>query len=109
MTMTPPSHLTASNFSLLLFKTSSAPSSSIPRTACALRTASNITGNFVNETLWTRDSSGWRNEWLFDGLSPQTNYTAYAVVNETQVSGPSFFVTKSGETLRASFSMGADN
>ena len=51
------------------------------------------------EKLWLRDADGWRTEWLVGGLSPQTNYTAYALQDGTKVSGPIFLSTKSGTYL----------
>jgi calcium channel MID1 len=107
LTMTPPSGLAALNVSLLLFNTSGAPASSVPRTACALRAAAKSVGQVINETFWLRDADGWRQEWLVGQLLPLTNYTAYAVVNETQVSQPLFFATKSGERPRPALDVGA--
>ncbi|KAF9260985.1 hypothetical protein L218DRAFT_931582 [Marasmius fiardii PR-910] len=53
-------------------------------------------GNVANRTQWLRDArEGWREQLLVDGLSPQTNYTAFFVEGGKKVSGPTYFVTKS--------------
>ena len=84
------------NFTLVLSPTSIAsPLTNLQQTGCRL-TAINSTGTILNDTLWLRDIKGWRNQWLVDGLSPLTNYTAYVVQDSTKVSGPIYFVTKSG-------------
>lgn len=53
--------------------------------------------------LWLKDEAGWRWQWLISGLQPQTNYTAYVVQNNTKVSQPINFVTKSGTCRNAVF------
>jgi calcium channel MID1 len=90
----PPS--SATTFSLLIEQTGAQALAALPQTACAIK-AINGTGSVVSQQLWLRDTNGFRNQWLVEGLSPATNYTVYVVVNGTQLSGPSYFVTKSGE------------
>lgn len=85
------------SFSLTISPTSSSLTS-LPQTGCALK-AQISTGTVINETLWPRDASGWRNQWVVNGLFPLTNYTAYVVEDGTKVSGPLYFVTKSGMFL----------
>jgi len=75
--------------------TSSQVLTSLPQTACMISSQSSSSGNIANESLWLRDEQGWRMQWLLEGLSPQTNYTAYVVENNTTLSGPMYFVTKS--------------
>jgi calcium channel MID1 len=93
----PPGPLVASNFSLAIFPTSSSPAGRIPRTGCALRAATNGTGSILNEMLWQRGDQMWRHEWMIGALTPLTNYTAYGIINGTQISGPTYFMTKSGQ------------
>jgi calcium channel MID1 len=91
---TPPS--SSPNFTLVLAATSSVPPlTGLQQTGCRL-SAVNSTGVVVNETLWLRDIQGWRNQWLVNDLSPVTNYTAYVIQDQTKVSGPIYFITKSG-------------
>ncbi|KAH7909014.1 stretch-activated Ca2+-permeable channel component-domain-containing protein [Hygrophoropsis aurantiaca] len=92
--LSPPSPPSASpNFTLVI----GPPSSSLttrPQTACSLRSAS-LTGTQISNELWLRDTDGWRSQWLMGGLAPVTNYTAYVIQDQTKVSGPINFVTKS--------------
>ena len=95
-----PSNDHVSNFSIILAPTT--PQSGnrkltdIPQTGCALNAlAPANVGTVVNKTLWLRDSDGWRNQWLVDGLESSTNYTAYVIQDNTKVSGPIYFTTKS--------------
>ena len=88
------------NVSLFLITTDASSLSTLPRTGCAMRastadSARNL-GASQSQGLWLRDQSGWRWQWLVNGLTPQTNYTVYAIANETYVSGPINFATKSG-------------
>lgn len=89
------------NLTLIISPTSSNPSlTSVPQTGCRLaQTAS--TGNQLNQTLWLKDSDGWRSQWLLGGLNPVTNYTAYVIQDNTKISGPIMFATKSGELFPA--------
>ncbi|KAJ7284573.1 stretch-activated Ca2+-permeable channel component-domain-containing protein [Mycena rebaudengoi] len=52
-------------------------------------------GTIETQSLWLRNTSGWRSEWLVTGLTPKTNYTMYVIENSFKVSGPIYFVTKS--------------
>jgi calcium channel MID1 len=89
-----PSPPSSPNFTLILAPTSS--SLSVPQTGCRL-SAIQSSGNELNQTLWLRDQTGWRSQWLIGGLNPATNYTAFVVQDSTKVSGPIYFLTKSGE------------
>ncbi|KAG6373620.1 stretch-activated Ca2+-permeable channel component-domain-containing protein [Boletus reticuloceps] len=82
------------NFTLVIAP-ASAQLSSLPQTACALLNAPS-TGSIVGNDPWLRSSEGWRSQWLVDGLSPSTNYTAYVIQDALKVSGPIYFATKSG-------------
>lgn len=94
------------NVTLVVAPTSSSSIfTSLPRTGCALRA---VAANGVQQLglkqsdgLWLKDGNGWRWQWVISGLNPQTNYTVFAVTNETYVSGPINFVTKSGTLSRA--------
>lgn len=46
--------------------------------------------------MWLRDALGWRREWLVGRLAALTNYTVYAIQDDTRLSGPIYFTTKSG-------------
>ncbi|CCL98468.1 uncharacterized protein FIBRA_00466 [Fibroporia radiculosa] len=85
-------------FSIFIAPTSQALTS-LPRTGCAMRASGGNIGLYEpsssSEGLWLRDSDGWRWQWFVNGLTPQTNYTVYAVDNGTQVAGPIYFTTKS--------------
>ncbi|KAF8840262.1 hypothetical protein BDN67DRAFT_968749 [Paxillus ammoniavirescens] len=80
-------------FDLVIGPTSS-QLSSLPQTACALLNPSS-TGSIISNSLWLRDVDGWRSQWLVDGFSPSTNYTAYVIQDQLKVSGPIYFATKS--------------
>ncbi|KIJ67288.1 hypothetical protein HYDPIDRAFT_173886 [Hydnomerulius pinastri MD-312] len=81
------------NFNLVIAPTTS-QLSSLPQTACSLLNVSS-TGSIISNDLWLRGKDGWRSQWLVDGLSPMTNYTAYVIEDKMKVSGPIYFVTKS--------------
>jgi calcium channel MID1 len=85
------------NFTLILDPTLSSSLTTIPQTGCRLNNIASA-GTTLNQSLWLRDGEGegWRMQWLLEGLTPSTNYTAYVVESSTKVSGPIFFVTKSG-------------
>ncbi|KAK0200410.1 stretch-activated cation channel Mid1 [Desarmillaria ectypa] len=86
---------TSNNFSLIFSETSgSSPLTSIMQTGCALQ-SQNSTGNILDQTLWLPNEDGWRTQWIIDDLMPATNYTAYVVIDNTTVSGPMYFLTKS--------------
>ncbi|KIK98385.1 hypothetical protein PAXRUDRAFT_134305 [Paxillus rubicundulus Ve08.2h10] len=96
----PPANLSISDnppaiptFNLVIGPTSS-QLSSFPQTACALLNTSS-TGSIISNGLWLRDIDGWRSQWLVDGFSPSTNYTAYVIQDQVKVSGPIYFATKS--------------
>jgi len=84
---------TTPNMTLIL--TPTVANSNGPRTGCFLSSQQRSSGTVINETLWARDVSGWRRQWLIDGLTPSTNYTAFVLQDTTQVSGPIYFATKS--------------
>jgi calcium channel MID1 len=89
-----PASSDAPQFDLAIFK--SGDDATVPRTGCALAAAP-FANAVLSEQFWMRDAAaGWRNEWLVGALAPQTNYTAYVVVDGTKVGGPVHFVTKSG-------------
>lgn len=44
-----------------------------------------------------RDSTGWRTQWLLEGLAPSTNYTIFIVQDQALVSPPLYLSTKSGK------------
>lgn len=104
----PPSNIPT--FTLFLGNTSALPSFDLttnsfadgtPATACALKnlqglTMQNSSGD-VQESLVLRDNNGWRAQWLVNGLTPLTNYTAFVLQDNTKVAGPIYFLTKSGE------------
>ncbi|GBE85763.1 hypothetical protein SCP_0802850 [Sparassis crispa] len=94
----PPAPPSPSNYSVFVTLTSTTP---LPLTTCALNVAQ-VEGSLYDspssvssQGLWLRDTDGWRWQWLINGLLPQKNYTAYAILNDTKVSGPINFVTKS--------------
>ncbi|KAF9473214.1 hypothetical protein BDN70DRAFT_817583 [Pholiota conissans] len=82
------------NYTLALFAT---PVEG-PRTACFLSgmVASGAgEGKVAEEKLWWRgEEEGWRKQWLVGGLTPATNYTAFALLGGG-VSGPVWLGTKS--------------
>ena len=73
----------------------SAQLTSLPQTGCSLTNISS-SGTVKLNDLWYRGSDEWRSQWLIDGLSSSTNYTAYVIQDHIKVSGPIYFVTKSG-------------
>lgn len=80
---------------LILVETSSA-SGLLLRSSCALR-ATSSQGTVTNQTNWIRnETEGWRSKWFVEGLSPGTNYSAFISLDDTNVSGPLYFTTKSG-------------
>ncbi|KAI0791360.1 stretch-activated Ca2+-permeable channel component-domain-containing protein [Abortiporus biennis] len=86
------------NYTLYFTPTSNPTLASIPRTSCALRALDGPEdfneGAAESQGLWLRDTSGWRWQWLVNGLTPLTNYTVFAL-NGSQVSNPINFITKS--------------
>ncbi|EIN04121.1 hypothetical protein PUNSTDRAFT_138851 [Punctularia strigosozonata HHB-11173 SS5] len=90
-----PSFVTQQNNSLFVFETSSFLPTNTPLTACAVQSQTSV-GQQQTPTTWLRDANGWRSEWVLSGLEPLKNYTAFVVVNNTKLSGPINFVTKSG-------------
>ncbi|EPQ53149.1 hypothetical protein GLOTRDRAFT_117225 [Gloeophyllum trabeum ATCC 11539] len=89
-----PSTAAATNFTLVLAPTSSSLASQL-QTGCSLTSSPSQAGSQIFQSLWLRDEKGWRSQWLMGGLTPLTNYTAYVVTNQTKVSGPIYFTTKS--------------
>ncbi|KAF9530078.1 stretch-activated cation channel Mid1 [Crepidotus variabilis] len=81
------------NISLVISATSDGLENE-PRTGCFL-SSQRSTGATSNETLWAKDDLGWRKQWLSEGLTPSTNYTAFVVQDRTKISGPIYFATKS--------------
>ncbi|KAI0050150.1 hypothetical protein FA95DRAFT_1487893 [Auriscalpium vulgare] len=84
------------NYTLILAPLTAALTSQ-PQTACALRSHADAktAGDVLRQQNWLRDEQGWRTEWLLDGLTPLTNYTAYTIQDGTKVNGPTYFTTKS--------------
>jgi len=83
------------NFSLTLVETSSASELSW-RSSCALA-ATSSKGTVKNQTNWIRnETEGWRSKWLVEDLSPGTNYSAFVSQGGSKVTGPLYFITKSG-------------
>jgi calcium channel MID1 len=92
----PPLPPTFPNYTLVLTPTSSGFADGL-QTGCFLSNQ-NTSGTIANETLWARGDEGFRTQWLIGGLTPSTNYTAFVLEqNNTKVSGPIFFATKSGQ------------
>jgi calcium channel MID1 len=92
----PPLPPTFPNYTLILSPTSSRLANGL-QTGCFL-SSQNTSGTIANESLWARDNEGFRTQWLMDGLTPFTNYTAFVLQNNnTKVSGPIFFATKFGQ------------
>ena len=109
----PPANLSAPdipsaipNLTLVMAPTS-AQLTTLPQTACALLNTSS-TGSINSNDPWLRSSVGWRSQWLVEGLSPSTNYTAYVIQDTLKVSGPIYFATKSGKSLLLSSSPSDD-
>ncbi|PPQ87581.1 hypothetical protein CVT25_006081 [Psilocybe cyanescens] len=97
-----PSGAAVPNVTLVLSETpdGGSGSGSLLRTGCALDRAAigagQRVGTIASETVWARDDGlGWRMQWVVEGLTPSTNYTAYVVTDSTTVSGPIYFATKS--------------
>ncbi|OBZ78479.1 hypothetical protein A0H81_02808 [Grifola frondosa] len=69
------------------------------RTACAMRNSRAAGATLVSASssqgLWLRDDDCRRWQWHVGGLTPLTNYTAFAVQDQMKVSRPINFVTKS--------------
>ncbi|KAH9916536.1 stretch-activated cation channel Mid1 [Fomitopsis serialis] len=95
----PPEPPSPPEYSLFIAATTSSAFMTLPRTGCAFRGSANNVGRLLasaqSEGLWLRDTGGWRWQWFVNGLVPMTNYTVYAVKNETQVTAPIYFSTKS--------------
>jgi calcium channel MID1 len=91
----PPLPPTFPNYTLILSPTSSGFANGF-QTSCFLSNQ-NTSGTIANESLWARGDEGFRTQWLMGGLTPSTNYTVFVLQNNTKVSGPIFFVTKSGQ------------
>lgn len=96
----PPANLSAPSppsspptFSLFISPASSGLASG-PQTACSVQSAS-TTVSVLNNDFWMRGDGAWRSQWLVDGLTPSTNYTAYVVQDQVNLSGPIYFTTKS--------------
>ena len=96
----PPEPESPAEYSLFIAATTSSAFTSLPRTGCAFRDSANNVGQYLTPSdskgPWPRDSDGWRWQWFVNGLVPNTNYTVYAVQNETRVTPPVYFSTKSG-------------
>ncbi|KAJ8593761.1 hypothetical protein M405DRAFT_575375 [Rhizopogon salebrosus TDB-379] len=90
-TPSPPS--SPPSFSLFIGPTSSGLASG-PQTACGVQSASTSVSVESND-FWLRGNDGWRSQWLIGGLEPSTNYTAYVVQDQVNLSGPIYFTTKS--------------
>ncbi|KAG1727781.1 stretch-activated cation channel Mid1 [Suillus paluster] len=90
-TPSPPSSPPA--FSLVIAPTSSGLASG-PQTACSVQSTSS-SGSVLSNNFWLRDDQGWRSQWLIDGLTPSTNYTAYVIQDQVKLSGPIYFTMKS--------------
>ncbi|KAF8888364.1 stretch-activated Ca2+-permeable channel component-domain-containing protein [Gymnopilus junonius] len=90
----PTSALSNTNITLLITPTSRGTAATNPLNSACFLSAKPSTGKIANQTVWARDTQGFRVQWLVEGLIPSTNYTAY-VLNGTKVSGPIYFATKS--------------
>jgi calcium channel MID1 len=97
----PPPTQNTPNFTLFMAPLS-AGFTTLPQTACAIRNARaaqspQVLEQVLEQQLWLRDArEGWRVEWLVGGLEPLTNYSVYAVQDDTRLAGPIYFTTKSG-------------
>ncbi|OBZ73627.1 hypothetical protein A0H81_06565 [Grifola frondosa] len=95
----PPARSSPPDYSLHIVQTSSSSLSTMPRTACAIRNLRTASTTLVSASssqgLWLRDDDGWLWQWLIGGLTPLTNYMAFAVQDQTKMSRPINFVTKS--------------
>jgi calcium channel MID1 len=87
----PPSSLSPSHFLVLTLTSVPLP---LNKSACALRLV--VPPNITSQELILRDDDGWRTQFIVEKLTPSTNYTAYVLVNDTMISGPIYFTTKSG-------------
>lgn len=108
-----PDGFTVQNMTLVLSPTTQGLGQASIRSGCALvrsvasssqpsSSGSGLagTGKVASQSVWARDDGlGWRTQWVVEGLSPATNHTAYVLTNGTKVSGPIYFVTKSGKFL----------
>ena len=100
----PPLPLTFPNYTLVLSPTSSGLANGL-QTGCFL-SSQNTSGTIANETLWARGDEGFRTQWLIGGLTPSTNYTAFVLQqNNTKVSGPIFFATKSSQYFPVNYKL----
>ncbi|OBZ71893.1 hypothetical protein A0H81_03524 [Grifola frondosa] len=95
----PPARSSPPDYSLHIVQTSSSSLSTMPRTACAIRNLRTASATLVSASssqgLWLHDDDGWLWQWLIGGLTPLTNYTAFAMQDQTKMSRPINFVTKS--------------
>jgi calcium channel MID1 len=94
---------TAPPQTLLVFQTSNISSLLLQfnHSACGItHVPGNVVsfGNPLTTTTVLRDVDGWRTQWVLEGLTPSTNYTAYVVENARVVNGPLYFLTKSGSS-----------
>lgn len=91
--LTPISELQQSNFNLT-------------KSACAIKNAaSSISGSWLgtngtggvngSTSLVLRDTQGWRSQWIIEGLTAGTNYSAWVVQEGGAVAGPIYAFTKS--------------
>jgi hypothetical protein len=89
----PPLPPTSPNYALILSPTSPGFANGL-EISCFLSPQKTFgTISIANESLWAR---GFKMQWL-GCLTPTTNYTAFVLKqNNTKVSGPIFFATKSG-------------
>ncbi|KAF8308581.1 hypothetical protein DL93DRAFT_2142285 [Clavulina sp. PMI_390] len=54
------------------------------------------TGKELTKSVVLRDSSGWRTQFIIEGLTPSTNYTAFIIeADGSSVTQPLYFTTKS--------------
>ncbi|KAJ3500903.1 hypothetical protein NLJ89_g9583 [Agrocybe chaxingu] len=78
----PPPPSSTPNMTLIVTETSRGITGG-PRTGCFL--SSQTTAGAIDEqTIWARDISGYRSQWLLSGLTPSTNYTAFVVQDSTK-------------------------
>lgn len=101
----PPPSLQQTDFNILIQSTADLNDAALPQTGCAIRNAAeNSTAKTIaSQQLWLKDGMGWRNQWVVEALNPATNYTVWVVVNNTEVSTPAHFATKSGVYVLANF------
>ncbi|KAF8530202.1 stretch-activated Ca2+-permeable channel component-domain-containing protein [Hysterangium stoloniferum] len=108
----PPPASSQPNFTLVLSPTTQIqeqPGFKLSLSACAIReTARGVSGSViglngtsgvnVTSSVVLRDISegqGWRTQWLVEGLTSNTNYTAWVIQDGGAVAGPIFVFTKS--------------